>query len=337
MNILKNIIVLLYLFCMIACNNNKKISNSIKFANKESVEPSVCFIEGSPNIVDIVELKDFYIVQNDAEMQNDQLYVYNRSDNKFLYSFAKRGHGHDETVAADMIQNAKGDTIELIDQARYKIFRYHVTPEKAVFLNSKIIKHENVGPLQEVCRINDSIIIFNTLDGRICTYNDSALKVICEYDVCKEMGLERKDRELYDFHFAYNNWKLCIGFRHINALVVGDVSPDGQIKLNGLGNILKKTKDIDKEVIYYTYVSMNNRNIMGQFMGYAPGFVKKIASNYKMYSPKFELEIYSQNLVPIRHFVLKSDVLRCKLSTKDNMVLSWNPLASKENMVHFKY
>lgn len=338
MNTQKNLIILFLLCCTIACNNDKEhFSNSSKFSNQESIEPSVCFIEEDLNIVDFIELENFYVVQNDVETENNQLFVYNKSNKKFLYSFAMRGHGHDETIAMDMIQNARGDTIEIIDQAKYKTFRYCVTPDKAILINSKIIKYNNSGPLQEVYRVNDSILIFNTLDGKICTYNDSTSRVVYEYDICKKMGLERTDRESYNFHFAYNDTKLCVGFRHINSLVIGEVTQDAQIKFNGFDNVLQKLKDIDKEVIYYAYVSMNNKNIMGQFMGYAPGFIQKVASNYKMFSPKFELEIYSPNLVPQKHIVLKSDVLRCKLSTNNNIVLSWNPLAPKENILHFKY
>lgn len=326
------------LLCIVACNENSShITNCSNFDCSETVEIEPTFIDGCTNTIDIVQLDNFYVIQSDVKMQNNQLSVFRKSDNKCLFSFAMRGHGHDETVAMDMIQNAEGDTLEIIDQARYKILRYLITTEKAVLLSSKIINYDNAGPLQEVYRVNDSIIIFNTLEGKLCTYNDSLSRVVCEYDLCEKMKVNRKESESINFHYAYHNGKLCLGFRHINALLIGEVTDEAQIILHGVDNIIKTTEDIDKNMCYYAYVDMNDMNIMGQFMGYAPGFIKKMASNYNLYSPKFEIELYSHDLTPQKHLVMKSDVLRCKLMPEDKVIFSWCPMESKENIAFHHY
>ena len=52
---------------------------------------------------------------------------------------------------------------------------------------------------------------------------------------------------------------------------------------------------------------------------------------------KFEIEIYTTKLMPYAHLVPKSDFLRCKLTSKDHCIYSWNPLEDKENILKFHF
>lgn len=82
---------------------------------------------------------------------------------------------------------------------------------------------------------------------------------------------------------------------------------------------------------------MNGNNIIAQYMGYSLGFVKKMASNYNLFSPQFEIEIYTTDLKPYKHVMVDTDILRCKLSDGGNSFYSWNPLDVKGNILVFKY
>lgn len=83
-----------------------------------------------------------------------------------------KGHGPNEVIALDMLQNPHGDTLEIIDQAKYKVFKYLLRNDKATLIGVNNLKMKAAGPLQEIYRHNDSILVFNTLDGRLQTYND---------------------------------------------------------------------------------------------------------------------------------------------------------------------
>lgn len=322
------------MFVLFSCNNNDShFSNASNFKVKKNINPAISYIEGCSNPIDIVVMDKFIIVQDEVKAGRNQLYVYDKTNNKLLYSFAMKGHGNKETMAMDMIQTTKGDTLEIIDQAKYKVFKYRIESNKAEILSSKILKFENVGPLQEVYRFNDSIIVFNTLDNVLCVYNDVSNKTISEYNVSDSIGA--KDTDVANFHFAFYKGKICIGFRHINALVLGEIGIDGKIGTNDIDKVRRLAHKADKKMMYYAYVNMNERNIVAQYMGYAPGFIKKMATNYNMYAPKFELEVYSTSLIPLKHLTLSTDILRCKTDMAGRKAYTWNPLESKTNILRF--
>lgn len=323
--------------CLSCSNSGKQVSNIEKFTNKVTLIPQVKYITGCSNQIDIVELNDYYIIQNDVEAHQMQLSVYNKKTNQFLYGFAPKGHGKHETLAMDMVQNSKGDTLEIIDQSKYKILKYKINNDKADFISEKFIDVPAVGALQEVYRHSDSIIVFNTLDGNLQTYNDSTNKTISVYNFCDSLGLQKDKRDIANFHFAYYNNKVSIGFRHFNSIIAGDIDHNGKIVIQDINNIKKMSSDSDVNMIYYAYVSMNGDYVIAQYMGYAPGFIKKTAFNYNLFSPKFEIEIYSNDLNPYKHVIPKTDILRCKIANKGKCFYSWNPLDSKENILIFNF
>lgn len=323
--------------CLSCSNSGKQVSNINKFANKVTLVPQVKYITGCSNQIDFVELNDYYIIQNDVEAHQMQLSVYDKKTNQFLYDFASKGHGQHEIIAMDMVQNSKGDTLEIIDQTKYKILKYKINNDKADFICEKSIDMPAVGPLQEVYRHNDSIIVFNTLDGNLQTYNDSTNKTISVYNFCDSLELKKDKRNIANFHFAYYNNKVCIGFRHINSIIAGDIDQNGKIAIHDIKNVKTLSSDSDINMIYYAYVSMNGDYVIAQYMGYAPGFIKKTAYNYNLFCPKFEIEIYSNDLNPYKHVIPKTDILRCKIANKGKCFYSWNPLDSKENILIFNF
>ncbi len=330
----KYILLLLYVFVLFSCNNNlSHVSNASNFKTKKNVVPSISYIKDCNNPVDIVLTDKYYILQDEVKTNQNQLYVYDKKNNNFLYSFAMRGHGHMETIAMDMIQTPKGDTIEIIDQAKYKIIKYCLKSNNAEIVSNKVLKYENVGPLQEVYRVNDSTIIFNTLNNLLCVYNDVSNKIISEYNITDSLRIA--DEDVANFHFAMHGKKICIGFRHINAITLGEIGIDGKIVIDNIEKVQKLARISDKKMLYYAYVNMNEKNIVAQYMGYAPGFVKKMATNYNMYAPKFEMEIYTTSLMPLKHITLSMDMGRCKTDISGTKAYTWNPLESKTNIIQF--
>lgn len=174
------------------------------------------------------------------------------------------------------------------------------------------------------------------MDRDLQTYNEKKEKSVFVYNMLDSLGLDAEHRNFADYHFAYKKNKICIGFRFINAIAVGGVDNFGEIKISEIKAVKDKIDLSGSKRIYYSFVDMNDSNILAQYMGYEPGFISK-ASNYKLYSPKFEIEIYSLNLIPYKHIVPKTDVLRCKINPNGHCFYSWNPLDAKENLLKFNY
>jgi hypothetical protein len=92
------------------------------------------------------------------------------------------------------------------------------------------------------------------------------------------LGLDAEHRNFADYHFAYKKNKICIGFRFINAIAVGGVDNFGEIKISEIKAVKDKIDLSGSKRIYYSFVDMNDSNILAQYMGYEPGFISK-ASN----------------------------------------------------------
>lgn len=320
-----------------ACTNtNNQVSNASRFSSNQVLTPTITYIDGCSKQLDLVLLDKFYVVQNDVEGGQKQLSVYERSTNRYLYAFAVKGHGPNEVIALDMLQNPHGDTLEIIDQAKYKVFKYLLRNDKATLIGVNNLKMKAAGPLQEIYRHNDSILVFNTLDGRLQTYNDKKCASVFIYDFRDSLGIDAKHRDLVDYNFAYFNQQLCIGFRHMNCLLKGRVKDDGTIVVHDIEKVKGMINSASKDMFYYSYLSMNNKYILAQFMGYELGFISKMRS-YKDASFKFELEIYNSNLEPIKHITSRKDILRCKLDVSKSSFYSWNLLDSKENILSFDF
>jgi len=331
-------VCLCFLVIFTSCNNSGRRESNINiFNDKDTLASKIKYIEGCSKQIDLVPTKNYYIVQSDVEANHEQLSVYEKKTEKYLYSFAVKGHGKNETIAMDMFQTSKDDTLEIIDQAKYKILKYKIHRDSTELISEKFIKLKNVGPLQEVYRHNDSIIVFNTLDCKLQTYNDLTNSIVSVYDVCDSLGIEKSKKDIVNYHFAYYENKICLGFRHFNSITMGHIDNDGMIVIPNIKDLKDKAEKADKDKYYYAFVSMNGNNIIAQYMGYSLGFVKKMASNYNLFSPQFEIEIYTTDLKPYKHVMVDTDILRCKLSDGGNSFYSWNPLDVKGNILVFKY
>lgn len=280
-------------------------------------------------------MDDYYIVQNEVEAHQKQLAVYDKVSLEYLYSFVAKGHGNEEIIALDMLQTPKGDTLEVIDQAKYKIFKYRIGKEKAELLGVSFLKMQAIGPLQEIYRKNDSVIVFNALDGTLRSYDMRRDKQIFIYDVCDSLGIGPDQKDHADFHFVLHGNKLCLGFRRINALVSGKIDDQGVIEIPGINEVRKEMEESD-ERFYYLFVDMNDDYILAQYMGYNPGFVSKVAP-FKRFNPKFDVEIYASDLAPCKHIVTGSNILRCKLAREGRSFYSWDVMSDKSNLLRFTF
>lgn len=289
--------------------------------------------------VDIVFSENYMIVQSDVKNDEKQLYVYDKNTHKFLFSFANRGNGHNETIAMDMVQNPEGDTLKLIDQARYKILTYVLTNDSAIFIDDDRIKMKSKGPLQEVYLHNDSVLLFYTLENIIYTYNTRQHKVIDEFifpDIHKDLSTEDK-MTCMSFHLAYFNGKMCVGFEHVNCLTTGYIDENNKIFIDTERVERHKGEPVDKDMMHYMYVDMDGDNIIAEYMGYEISLLSRFTKpELPLADLRFYIEQYDSRLNPKAFLAPVSDIFRVKLNSKDKSVYTWNPLDKDEHLLKIK-
>lgn len=110
--------------------------------------------------IDMTLNENYLCLLHEEESEGEQIFVFNADNLNFLYKFAKRGPGPQETLALDFMKDLRGDSIDLIDQANYKKLTYVLTPDSARLVETKYLDLPHLGPLQESHWVNDSIMIF---------------------------------------------------------------------------------------------------------------------------------------------------------------------------------
>ena len=337
---MKNNLLLFAVVLLVSCSESTKISNKDIFPESISLSPQKMEIEGDMNLVDIVFSDNYMILVNEEKSDGNQLFVYDKKAYSLLYSFLRHGHGANEGIAVDLVQNPTGDTIKVIDQAKYKILTYILMPDKAKLISEDYLKLEASGPLQEIYTHNDSLIVFFTLDNTIYSYNMKSGQVVDSFRFphifTSATGQERMNAE--SFHLAYFNNKLCAGFNHINCLVNGHVDTDGQIAMDS-DKVKEQVTNIPareaSERMYYAFVDLNDSLIVAEYKGTKLSKLKRTLDNFLKLDFSFELECYSSNLMPKLHITPNGSILRCKIDKKDNLIYSWDPLSENLDLCIF--
>ncbi len=232
-------------------------------------------------------------------------------------------------MALDMIQNPKGDTLKIIDQAKYKISTFLLNDDKAQLLSEEHLQLDNVGPLQEIYLHRDSILLFNTLEGSIMAYSCGSNRIVSEFKLpqMKSLTIEQQ-RKINDFHFGYYGGKICMGFRNMNLMLYGSVDDKNQIKIESEDQYQAQAKQFssdEKDMMYYSYVSMGKNYTMGQFLGYKFTFMSKLKGSVMDLDLKSFIEVYSVQMKPMLYLIPAEEFIRCKINPFDNDIYAWNP------------
>ena len=335
--ILKGMVFFAFVVFLFSCQSDKKrLTNESKFPRMLETTPQKFVLDEAIRPIDIVFSENYMIVQNEVERDGKQLYVYDAETRAFLYSFADRGNGHNETMAMDMVQNPIGDTLKIVDQARYKILTYVLSNNNATLVADDKIKMKSEGALQEVYQHNDSIFLFYTLENKIYTYDIKTHKVVDEFmfpNIFTGLsGQEQKDA--LRFHLAYNGGRLCVAFRHLNCLALGCINDDNEIIVDTKRFVEHGDDAIDDGIVHYVYVDMDNDNIIAEYMGYRLSLLNRFAKSVLPEADfRFYLECYDMELNPKLFIKPVSNIFRVKINSKDNSLYSWDILDKNENLL----
>lgn len=285
--------------------------------------------------VDFMSTKNYLAVLHDAESGEDQLYVYSLDSLRFLYSFAQKGTGPLETIALDVFRNAgNNDYIDLFDQSNYKRLRYSLTDSGAVMVQSCHLDLPNLGPLQETWWVNDSVIVFSTLDWEIFTFNantDSVIDIFRMSDLFDGIADYSDSRKLCDFQFSLCGDRLAIGLLYVKQLLTGRIL-NNKIEVDlPNGELIRIPESLDRE--YYTFVSQSDSSIFAQYLGKPQQFIPKNSP----FMPDFTQEIgcFDKDLKPVCKIIPDIQTPRFYIDRKNNRILCWDQTSDFEYIYTF--
>jgi hypothetical protein len=284
----------------------------------------------------IVLLEDFLVVQNEYNPTEDCFFVYTRDNIKFCYSFGSLGQSgtDNEYIAPRVIQNNSENIFTVFDQSTRSIYYYDMLPDRVVFKKKERIndKDETRFPLQEISFVNDSILLFTTLFGDICSYNITADSIIDRKHFITglkdELGVNY-DLEYDSFQFSNKGNRIVIGFMFINKVIVGELDNNYYMHFKEEKNAINAL-DFDQDkysnTVYYMFMLSSDKYLYAQYMGLPFKVFQPFPLNLDGRNFKTLMEVYDWEMNKKAIIDFNLDVLRFTLDEKNKCLYTWNPL-----------
>lgn len=292
--------------------------------------------------IDIALNDNFLCILDEDNGEEGHIFVFDADNLDFLYKFARKGNGPEETLALDMVKTFRGDTIDLIDQANYKKLSYLLSEKGANLIKSKHLDIPNMGPLQETYWVNDSVLIFNTVNGDIITYNDNNDTIIDRINISSMIeDMDKNDVNKFGkFSFSIQDKEVVIGLRSINELF--------KMRLDdGFKFIIPKDKSISAKDInlhdhydnygYYSFVNSGKEYILAQYYGYKIKNLQPLFLNPSGHNLKYDFLLLDADLNPIRKFHVDTDILRIFLDEKRKRIYYLEAFEDFDNLKYIEF
>lgn len=315
------------LITLVSCNNGSTTvePQRYNFSSTDNAVFEKVEINEIIKPLDFIPTQKYLIILHEAEFGEDQLYVYDLNSLKFLYSFAKKGSGPSETIALDVFRNSGNHNyVDLIDQSSYKRLRYELNDSDALLLQTSHLDLPNMGPLQETWWVNDSVIIFSTLERELLTFNIASDSIVDRFRIASLFNGVTDDtnvRSLCGFHFSVQENKLIIGLKSVNKLVTGRIY-NNKIEIIPQDEALFQLPENTNRV-YYTYVSQLDSLIIAQYYGRE---INKFLPKLGIRLPDFthELGIFNSKLEPRYNIIPNIQSPRFYADSKNRRIICWD-------------
>ncbi|MDE6222342.1 MAG: TolB-like 6-bladed beta-propeller domain-containing protein [Muribaculaceae bacterium] len=334
---MKHSVIILSLILLLSCHRTSEQVEPQSFDFETTIDATFDKVKINEVIkpVDFMATKNYLIVLHDAESGEDQLYVYSLDSLRFLYSFAQKGTGPLETIALDVFRNAgNNDYIDLFDQSNYKRLRYSLTDTGAEPVLSDHPDLPNMGPLQETWWVNDSVIVFSTMNWELITFNvktDSVIDTFRMSDLFDGIADSSDSHKLCDFQFSLCGDRLAIGLLYVKQLLTGRIL-NNKIEVDlPNGELIRIPESLDRE--YYTFVSQSDSLIFAQYIGKPQQFIPKFGP----FMPDFTQEIgcFDKDLKPVCKIIPDIQTPRFYIDRKNNRILCWDQTSDFEYIYTF--
>lgn len=289
--------------------------------------------------LDIALNDNFLCVLSEENGEDGQIFVFDADNLDFLFKFARKGTGPEETLALDMVKTLRGDTIDLIDQANYRMLSYILSKHGADLIKTKHLDIPSMGPLQETYWINDSVLIFNTTNGDLITYNDNNDKIIDRINISSLIeGLDENDVNNFGkFNFAILDKEVVIGLRSINELFKMRLDDEFHFIMPTDKTISVKDINLDDHYDnygYYSFVNSGKEYILAQYYGFKMKNLQPSLLNPSRRYLKYDLLLFDPDLNLLRKYRVDTDILRIFLDEKRKRIYY---LEAFEDFDHLRY
>lgn len=322
-------IVIISFYTLYSCSSP---NNYIAFQdNLPQEKPEILEFQISEILKPIdIAINDNYIcILHEEKQQGEQIYVFDADNLEFKYKFARRGLGPEETIALDIVKTLKGDTIDLIDQSNRKKLTYLLTETKPQLIKESHISIPQVGPLQEVYWLSDSILIFNTVEGDIITYNDNENTIIDSINIYSLItGIDDNLRkQIGTFHYSLLNNEVIVGFRFFKRLLRIPLEDDyifdfSQAK-HFSGNEIN-ADNFNDNYAFFSYLASNNNFVVAQYYGKTLKSLRPFPFNINGQDLNYDIIIFDSNLNLLHNYDTGMPILRVFLDDKRDRVFFWN-------------
>lgn len=291
--------------------------------------------------IDISISRNYICILHEEKSDGDQIYVYSADSMTFKYSFARRGHGPEESWALDMAKNMRGDTIDLIDQANYKHLSYTLTDNGPRLNDVSYFEIPNMGPLQEVYWINDSILLFNSLDGILHTYNVVGKTIVDEFSLADSYPEFRDEETLrfFGFNYACCDSTIYVGMRFFDEIITGKVNSCGLMTFDSMPRLdmsAVDTKSMYDNTGYNAFICADSRRVISQYYGFSMKEMQPFPYNIGIPNLKFSIDIYDRNLVPVMRLDPEMDFMRLFYDHYRNRIYLWDAMSDFDKIMYIE-
>ena len=292
--------------------------------------------------IDMALNSNYLCFLGDEKACGDQIFVFDADNLEFLYSFAKRGSGPEETLALDVVKTLRGDTIDLIDQANYKKLTYILTPDSARLIGKDYLEIPRLGPLQETYWINDSIMIYNTLQGDLLTYNNNRKEIVDQINISEIVdGIPAQYiKKMSSFKFSSIGKDVFIGLQFFDELF--NMRLDDDYKFDRKVKLSVSMDDIDTETVfnnygYYSFINAGDGFVLAQYYGHKLLDLQPFPINMKGRNLKYDLILLDYNLNPIKKFQPGIDILRAFMDSNRRRIYYWDAFEDFDQLKYIEF
>lgn len=329
-----------------ACNNGEMRVGKKEFPKHIVLTATKIKIEQVIKPMSLAIHGDFLIIQNERIPEAPCFYVYALDSLEYLFSFGSLGGSEEEFVAPRIIFQDKDNALfSVFDQRTRDVKMYDITDKGASLKIGNIKVNEPTGyPLQELAFLNDSILLYLTVDNYLVSYNITGGNIIDSTSF--ETGLESILGDKYNqsidfFHFFNHNNKIVMGHNFIDKLSLNECADDGIFKhklLSLKGNKpYNITNKLYENVCQYTYVNSTSDWIFAQYSGYKFKALQPFPINMGKRHFDFLMEVYDWDLNPKAQLEFDNDILRFVIDEDRKRIITWDPLKDFDYLLIYNY
>lgn len=292
--------------------------------------------------IDMAFNENYLCFLHEEKSGGEQIFVFDADNLNFLYKFAKRGPGPQETMALDFMKDLRGDSIDLIDQANHKKLTYVLTPDSARLVETKHLDLPHLGPIQESHWINDSIMIFNTVHGDLLTYNDKTNNIIDRINISELVdGIPGESANKYGaFNFSIDNKDVIVGLRFFNDIFKFKLDDQFKFIRENRPSVSSDNINMDDPYDnygYYSYINAGGNYVLAQYYGYKMKALQPFPVNLNGSNLKYDLILLDINLKPLAIYPLNTDILRAFLDTNKRRIYYWDAFEDFEQLNYIEF